>query len=69
MNAWLRAEADRSNKRHAKVEGANYVPKRLYEFDAERTPVVPLVKAVSTGAVVVRRGASEKGSRIVEDLL
>ena len=65
LNQWYVPENTKSNKRHLKSDGENFMPKTRF-YSEGQTFGSRLTKAIQKGAVVVGRGRHE---RIVPEIL
>jgi len=59
LNQWYIAENTKSNKRHIKSDGENFMPKTPFHSEVQ-TLGSRLTKAIQKGAVVVGRGRQER---------
>jgi hypothetical protein len=60
LDFWYEAEAFKSNRRHEKTDGVDYVPKLPFHHSELSIKVVDLSKAIESGAVSVGRGRHER---------
>ena len=60
LNQWYIAENTKSNKRHIKSDGENFMPKTPFHYEVQTLVGSRLTKAIQKGAVVVGRGRQER---------
>jgi len=68
LDSWYASEAFKSNKRHEKSDGVDYVPKLPFHHSELSIKIVSLSKAIESGAVSVGRGQHERKGVVLPSL-